>query len=105
MVVPLHAPSIQIFWWPSSSGLPRLPLRGLGLIVEHQQGGSRVGLTIETVSRVLTRLKGRGILSIKKLEEVGVSDVCRLCRLSGTHLTNGRWCSSRADTRLRDPST
>jgi CRP-like cAMP-binding protein len=56
-----------------------------------------LGLTIETVSRVLTRLKRRGILSIKRLDEVGVSDVCRLCRLSGTHLTNGRWCSSRGE--------
>jgi CRP-like cAMP-binding protein len=64
-----------------------------------------LGLTIETVSRVLTRLKRRGILSIKRLDEVGVSDVCRLCRLSGTHLTNGRWCSSRGDARLRDSSS
>jgi len=61
-----------------------------------------LGLTIETVSRVLTRLKRRGILSIKKLDEVGVSDVCRLCRLSGTHLTNGRWCSSRGETQPRE---
>ena len=56
-----------------------------------------LGLTIETVSRVLGRLKRRGILSIKRLDEVGVVDVCRLCRLSGTHLTSGRWCSSRGD--------
>jgi CRP/FNR family transcriptional regulator len=58
-----------------------------------------LGLTIETVSRVLTRLKRRGVLSIKKLDEVGVTDVCRLCRLSGTHLTNGRWCSSRGEAK------
>jgi CRP-like cAMP-binding protein len=64
-----------------------------------------LGLTIETVSRILTRLKRRGILSIKRLDEVGVSDVCRLCRLSGTHLTNGRWCSSRGETGLRDSSS
>jgi CRP-like cAMP-binding protein len=64
-----------------------------------------LGLTIETVSRILTRLKRRGILSIKRLDEVGVCDVCRLCRLSGTHLTNGRWCSSRGETELRDSSS
>ena len=64
-----------------------------------------LGLTIETVSRILTRLKRRGILSIKRLDEVGVSDVCRLCRLSGTHLTSGRWCSSRADKGPRDSSS
>ena len=64
-----------------------------------------LGLTIETVSRVLTRLKRRGILSIRHLDEVGVCDVCRLCRLSGTHLTNGAWCSSRREARLRDSSS
>jgi CRP-like cAMP-binding protein len=64
-----------------------------------------LGLTIETVSRILTRLKRQGILSIKRLDEVGVSDVCRLCRLSGTHLTNGRWCSSRAAEQPRDSSS
>jgi CRP-like cAMP-binding protein len=64
-----------------------------------------LGLTIETVSRVLTRLKRRGILSIKRLDEVGVSDVCGLCRLSGTHLTNGRWCSSRGEMGPGKPSS
>jgi hypothetical protein len=58
-----------------------------------------------TVSRVLTRFKRRGILSIKTLDEVGVCDVCRLCALSGMHPTNGRWCSARRDTRLRDSSS
>jgi CRP-like cAMP-binding protein len=60
-----------------------------------------LGLTIETVSRVLTRFKRKGILSIRKLDEVGVSDVCKLCRLSGTHLTNGDWCSSRGEPGAR----
>ena len=55
-----------------------------------------LGLTIETVSRVLSRLKRRGILSIQHLDEVDVCDICRLCRLSGTHLIDGKWCSSRA---------
>ena len=61
-----------------------------------------LGLTIETVSRVLTSFKRKGILSIRKLDEVGVSDVCRLCRLSGTHLVNGDWCSSRVESGTRD---
>jgi CRP/FNR family transcriptional regulator, nitrogen fixation regulation protein len=61
-----------------------------------------LGLTIETVSRVITRLKHRGILFGKKLDEVGVTDVCQLCRLSGTHLVNGRWCSSHGDMRQRE---
>jgi CRP/FNR family nitrogen fixation transcriptional regulator len=85
---------------PKGDDSARLPLAMTRLEI-----ADFLGLTIETVSRVLTRLKGRGILSIKKLDEVGVSDVCRPCRLSGRYLANGRWCSSRADTRLRDPST
>jgi CRP/FNR family transcriptional regulator, anaerobic regulatory protein len=64
-----------------------------------------LGLTIETVSRVLTRLKRRGILSIKRLDEISVCDVCSLCRLSGTHLTNGRWCSSRGEAESRNSSS
>ncbi len=49
----------------------------------------------ETVSRSLTKLKRRGVVSIGKLDEIYIDDVCRLCRLTGTHLTRGRWCSSR----------
>jgi CRP/FNR family transcriptional regulator len=56
-----------------------------------------LGLTIETVSRILTRLKRRGILSIQHLDEVDVCDVCRLCRMSGTQLTKGQWCNVRAE--------
>jgi CRP/FNR family transcriptional regulator len=56
-----------------------------------------LGLTIETVSRILTRLKRRGILSIKRLDEVDVCDVCRLCQVSGTHLAEGQWCNSRGE--------
>ncbi len=64
--------------------------------------GDFLGLTIETVSRVLTRFTRRGILSGKELDAVDVADVCRLCRLSGTHLVNGRWCSARGEMRRRD---
>jgi CRP/FNR family transcriptional regulator, nitrogen fixation regulation protein len=60
-----------------------------------------LGLTIETVSRVLTRFMGRRVLSAKAIDEVCVADVCQLCRLSGTHLVSGRWCTSRANIRSR----
>jgi CRP/FNR family transcriptional regulator len=85
---------------PSGDDNARVPLAMTRLEIADFRG-----LTIETVSRILTRFKRRGILSIKKLDEVGVSDVCRLCRLSGTHLTHGRWCSSRGDARLQDSSS
>ncbi len=46
-----------------------------------------LGLTIETVSRSLARLKRRGIVSISKIDEICIHDVCELCRLTGTHLS------------------
>lgn len=49
---------------------------------------------IETVSRSLTKLKRRGVVSIGKLDEIYIDDVCRLFRLTGTHLTRGQSCSS-----------
>jgi CRP-like cAMP-binding protein len=82
---------------PSGDDSARVPLAMTRLEI-----ADFLGLTIETVSRVLTRLKRRGILSVKRLDEVGVSDVCRLCRQSGTHLANGRWCSSRGDAEPRN---
>jgi CRP/FNR family transcriptional regulator len=43
-----------------------------------------LGLTVETVSRNLTQLKRRGLVSISKLDEITVHDVCRLCLLTGS---------------------
>lgn len=65
------------------------------LTMTRQEIADYLGLTIETVSRSLTKLKRRGVVSIGKLDEIYIDDVCRLCRLTGTHLTRGRWCSSR----------
>jgi CRP/FNR family transcriptional regulator len=45
-----------------------------------------LGMTIETVSRSLAGLKRRGIVSVSKIDEVCIHDVCALCRLTGTHL-------------------
>ncbi|MCC6779842.1 MAG: helix-turn-helix domain-containing protein [Hyphomicrobiales bacterium] len=66
------------------------------LTMTRQEIADYLGLTIETVSRSLTKLKRRGVVSIGKLDEIYVHDVCRLCRLTGTHLTRGQWCSSHA---------
>src|SRR5262249_26129679 len=48
-----------------------------------------LGMTIETVSRSLAGLKRRGIVSISKIDEVSIHDVCALCHLTGTHLNCG----------------
>lgn len=63
-----------------------------------------LGLTIETVSRSFARLKRRGIVSISRIDEICIHDVCELCRLTGTHLSceiggarPRTWQSRRAD--------
>lgn len=66
------------------------------LTLMRQEIADYLGLTIETVSRLLTELKRRGIVKVNKLDELFVYDVCELCRLTGTHLTLGHSCSSRA---------
>jgi CRP/FNR family transcriptional regulator len=48
-----------------------------------------LGMTIETVSRSLASLKRRGIVSVSKIDEVCIHDVCALCGLTGTHLACG----------------
>jgi len=67
------------------------------LTLTRQEIADYLGLTIETVSRLLTDLKRSHIVRINGLEEIIVTDVCRLCRLTGTHLTRGRWCSARGE--------
>jgi len=65
------------------------------LTMTRQEIADYLGLTIETVSRSLTKLRSASVVSINNLDEICIHDVCRLCRLTGTHLTQGRWCSSR----------
>jgi CRP-like cAMP-binding protein len=71
------------------------------LTLMRQEIADYLGLTIETVSRLLTKLKRRKIMSIARLDEIHIHDVCRLCRLTGTHLTRGEWCSSHMQGRSR----
>jgi CRP-like cAMP-binding protein len=44
-----------------------------------------LGLTIETVSRVFSEFRRRGIVMIDGHEHVRVKDVCSMCRLTGAH--------------------
>ena len=64
------------------------------LTMTRQEIADYLGLTIETVSRLLGKLKRDGVVSIGKLDEIYVSNVCRLCWITATHLAHGRWCSS-----------
>ena len=46
-----------------------------------------LGLTIETVSRCLSKLKRRGAITIDHPDEITIKDVCRMCLLTGTEAT------------------
>lgn len=55
------------------------------LRMTRQEIADYLGLTIETVSRVLSDLKRRGVISIEKNDRIRLADVCRVCKMTGTH--------------------
>jgi CRP/FNR family transcriptional regulator len=55
------------------------------LTMTRQEIADYLGLTIETVSRVISDLKRRGLLAIEKQDRIRLTDVCGICRLTGTH--------------------
>lgn len=55
------------------------------LRMTRQEIADYLGLTIETVSRVLSDLKRRGIISIEKNDRIRLASVCRVCKLTGIH--------------------
>jgi CRP-like cAMP-binding protein len=65
------------------------------LTMSRQEIADYLGLTIETVSRTLTKMRRRDIISISRLDEICIQQICQLCQQTGTHLTHGKWCSSR----------
>jgi CRP-like cAMP-binding protein len=50
-----------------------------------------LGLTIETVSRVFSEFRRRGVVMIDGHERLRVNDVCRMCRLTGAHESAQPW--------------
>jgi CRP/FNR family transcriptional regulator len=54
------------------------------LRMTRQEIADFLGLTIETVSRCLSKLRRRDAISIDRLDEIVIHDVCRMCRLTGT---------------------
>ncbi|WP_237152028.1 Crp/Fnr family transcriptional regulator [Oryzibacter oryziterrae] len=55
------------------------------LKMTRQEIADYLGLTIETVSRVLSDLKRRGIISIEKNDRIKLVEVCRVCKMTGIH--------------------
>ncbi|MCB1508342.1 MAG: helix-turn-helix domain-containing protein [Hyphomicrobiaceae bacterium] len=59
--------------------------RTVELPMTRQEIADYLGLTIETVSRVFSDMRRRGLISLEKHDRVMIRDVCSLCRCSGTH--------------------
>ncbi len=55
------------------------------LNMTRQEIADYLGLTIETVSRVISDMRRKGILRIERQDGIVISQVCGLCRLTGFH--------------------
>ena len=59
--------------------------RLLTLTMTRQEIADYLGLTIETVSRVISEFKRRGLVIAEKQDRLRLTDVCGICQLTGTH--------------------
>jgi CRP/FNR family transcriptional regulator len=59
--------------------------RVLSLTMTRQEIADYLGLTIETVSRVISDFKRRGLIVAEKQDRLRMTDVCGICQLTGTH--------------------
>jgi CRP/FNR family transcriptional regulator len=57
----------------------------LALTMTRQEIADYLGLTIETVSRVISELKRRGVIRLERQDRIHVNRVCGLCQLTGIH--------------------
>lgn len=57
----------------------------LTLSMTRQEIADYLGLTIETVSRVISELKRRGVIRLERQDRIHVNRVCGLCQLTGIH--------------------
>ncbi|WP_372421668.1 helix-turn-helix domain-containing protein [Salinarimonas chemoclinalis] len=55
------------------------------LAMTRQEIADYLGLTIETVSRAFSALRRSGVIAYDRQDRVDIGDVCRLCRLTGSH--------------------
>lgn len=59
-------------------------IRHVTIPMTRQEIADYLGLTLETVSRAFSQLKRDGILQAPRHDEIVVTNVCRLCHLTGT---------------------
>ncbi|POF32093.1 helix-turn-helix domain-containing protein [Roseibium marinum] len=57
----------------------------LRLFMTRQEIADYLGLTIETVSRVISDLKRRGVIRVDKADRIHLNRVCSLCQMTGMH--------------------
>lgn len=57
----------------------------LELHMTRQEIADYLGLTIETVSRVVSDLKKRGVIKVEKSDRIHLDRVCTLCQITGIH--------------------
>jgi CRP/FNR family transcriptional regulator, nitrogen fixation regulation protein len=57
----------------------------LKLHMTRQEIADYLGLTIETVSRVVSDLKRRGVIRVDKADKIHLNRVCGLCQMTGMH--------------------
>lgn len=57
----------------------------LQLNMTRQEIADYLGLTIETVSRVVSELKRRGVIRINRADQIHLNRVCGLCKMTGIH--------------------
>ncbi|ASP36447.1 Crp/Fnr family transcriptional regulator [Labrenzia sp. VG12] len=57
----------------------------LQLHMTRQEIADYLGLTIETVSRVVSDLKRRNVIRVDKADRIHINKVCGLCQMTGMH--------------------
>lgn len=57
----------------------------LRITMTRQEIADYLGLTIETVSRIISDMKRKGYLVADRQDRLRITDVCHLCRQSGMH--------------------
>ncbi|WP_297840988.1 helix-turn-helix domain-containing protein [uncultured Roseibium sp.] len=57
----------------------------LRLHMTRQEIADYLGLTIETVSRVVSDLKRRGVIRVDRADQIHLNKVCSLCQMTGMH--------------------
>lgn len=77
---------------PACSGrlCPGAPLAGTAELtneihMSRQEMADYLGLTLETVSRAISKLKREGLIQAPRPSRIVIKDLCRLCRLAVLH--------------------